>query len=104
MEYHLSFLAQWNPSIIAIAIEGISRDLVIDRYKSIVADTAKEPCFRDLSSVTPAVHKDTIAKPMQLYKRWGMGLHAERSRPRPLRREIGADVPRQIRHLDDLIN
>lgn len=77
MEYHPSFLAQWNPSTVAAANEGISRSLVIDRYKSIVDDAPKEPCFRDITSVTLAVDKDTIAKLTQLYQLWGMRLRAK---------------------------
>ena len=77
MEYHPSFLAQWNPSTVASANEGIARNLVIDRYKSIVDDAPKEPCFRDITSVTVAVGKDTIAKLTQLYQLWGMRLRTK---------------------------
>ena len=77
MEYHPSFLAQWNPSTVATANEGIARNLVIDRYKSIVDDAPKEPCFRDITSVTLAVDKDTISKLSQLYQLWGMRLRAK---------------------------
>lgn len=58
MEYHPNFLARWNPS--AAANEGISRNLVIDRYKSIIDDAPKSPVFaaspasRSLSTQTPS--------------------------------------------------
>ena len=77
MEYHPSFLAQWNPSTVATANEGIARNLVIDRYKSIVDDAPKEPCFRDITSVTLGVDRDTITKLTQLYQLWGMRLRAK---------------------------
>ena len=77
MEYHPSFLAQWNPSTVATANEGISRNQVIDRYKSIINDAPKEPCFRDISSITLAVDTNTIGKLSQLYQLWGMRLRSK---------------------------
>ena len=77
MEYHPSFLSQWNPSTVATANEGISRNLLIDRYKSIVDDAPKEPCFRDITSVTLAVDKGTIARLTQLYQLWGMRMRSK---------------------------
>jgi hypothetical protein len=77
MEYHPSFLAQWNPSTNAIANEGISRSLVLDRYKSMIDDAPKDPCFRDITSITLAVDKDVNPKLTQLYQLWGMRLRGK---------------------------
>ncbi|MEO8128692.1 MAG: DUF5829 family protein [Bryobacteraceae bacterium] len=77
MEYHPSFLAQWNPSTVAGANEGISRSQVIDRYKSVIDDAPKDPCFRDISAVTLAVNKETISRLTQLYQLWGMRMRTK---------------------------
>jgi hypothetical protein len=77
MEYHPSFLAKWNPSTDATANEGISRSLILDRYKSVIDDAPKDPCFRDITSITLAVDKDISAKLTQLYQLWGMRLRGK---------------------------
>ena len=77
MEYHPSFLAQWNPSTKASANEGIARGVVLDRYKSVVGEGPKDPCFRDITGITLAADKDLSAKLTQLYQLWGMKLRSK---------------------------
>jgi hypothetical protein len=72
MEYHPSFLAQWNPSTKQAANEGIARATVLDRYKSVIDDPPKDPSFRDITGITMAADKDLTAKLTQLYQLWGM--------------------------------
>jgi hypothetical protein len=75
MEYNPSFLSQWNPSTKPSANEGITRSVVLDRYKAVLENSPKDPCFRDITGITLAADKDVTGKLIQLYQLWGMRLH-----------------------------
>jgi len=75
MEYHPRFLSEWHPE--APGPSGITRKVVLQRYKAVLKDTPAEPYLKDVVAITLAVDKQTMRQLIDLCRTFGYGLHSD---------------------------
>jgi hypothetical protein len=72
MLYHPSFLSRWNPGSPSAGNEGITRKLLLERYKSVLEEKPKEPLLQDVTGITLALPPEILEKLSRIYAAWGM--------------------------------
>lgn len=70
MEYHPSFLSEWNPQP-GGRNQGISRKQILQRYAAVLKDVPARPYFEDVIALTVAVNEESRKKLAKLGKLLG---------------------------------
>ncbi len=60
MEYHPEFLAKWRPE--SGVGQGVTREEVLKRYKSVLTDTPADPYLKDVTGLTLALPADEMER------------------------------------------